>query len=398
MTESERLVNKLCEKVFLSLWTIASPIGKEAGKELCDALVVFDNSIIIISVKDIKYKETEKIEIGWDRWNKTAIDKSIKQLKGAKRFLDDNNEVKSQDGKVTIQLPEKNIRIYFLLTISLGSQREVPVILPENEIVHFLDEYNLDTLFSELDTVADFIEYLQKKEDLLKKNKKITGSEEDILAFYLHQNRSFPENGDLLFFGDDLWKEVSNKEEYKIKKELDKISIFWDSLIEEFINLRDPSIVKIPGYFDPTNENIEFALRTLAKENRFSRRVLSQEFFDFHDHPEIVSRIVESINGIIYVFLKAPISVERRDRIAELSLRCYIAKSKMLDKNIFIGIATEDDISKGHSSDLVYFNFTKWTDDDSRKTEKMSRDLGFFSSPRISRFITDEYPIKASVL
>lgn len=303
MTESEILVNKLCEKVFLSLWTIASPIGKEAGKELCDALVVFDNKIIIISVKDIKYKETEKIEIGWDRWNKTAIEKSIKQLKGAKRFLDDSNTVRSQDGKVTIQLPEKNDRIYFFLTISLGSQREVPVVLPENEVIRFLDEYNLDILFSELDTVSDFIEYLQKKEDFLKKSKKIIGSEEDILAFYLHQNRAFPENADLLIFGDDLWKEVSNKKEYKIKKKIDKISIFWDSLIEEFINLRDPSIVKIPGYFDPTNKNIELALRTLAKENRFSRRVLSQEFFDFYEHPRIVSRIVESINGIIYVFL-----------------------------------------------------------------------------------------------
>lgn len=395
MTKSEILVNKLCEKVFLSLWTIASPIGKEAGKELCDALVVFDNKIIIISVKDIKYKETEKIiEIGWDRWNKTAIEKSIKQLKGAKRFLDDSNTVRSQDGKVTIQLPEKNSRIYFFLTISLGSQREVPVVLPENEVIHFLDEYNLDILFSELDTISDFVEYLQKKENFLKKNKKIIGSEEDILAFYLHQNRTFPENGDLLVFGDDLWKEVSNKKEYKIKKELDKISIFWDSLIEEFINLRDPSIIKIPGYFDPTDENIEFGLRILAKENRFSRRVLSQVFFDFYEHPKIVSRIVESINGIIYVFLKVPISVERRDRIAELSLRCYIAKSKNLDKNIFIGLATEDDISVGHSSDLVYLDFTQWSEEDSRKAERMSREFKIFSTPKNSRFETDEYPIK----
>jgi hypothetical protein len=392
MTESEILVNKLCEKVFLSLWTIASPIGKEAGKELCDALVVFDNKIIIISVKDIKYKETEKIEIGWDRWNKAAIEKSIKQLKGAKRFLENSNEAKSQDGKVTIKLPEKNSRTYFFLTISLGSQREVPVILPENEIVHFLDEYNLDILFSELDTVADFIEYLQKKEDFLKESKKIIGSEEDILAFYLHEGRSFPENADLLVFEDDLWKELSEKEEYKEKKELDKISIFWDSLIEEFIKLRDPSIVKIPGYFDPANESLELGLRTLAKENRFSRRVLSQLFFVFHNHPEIVSRVVESINGIIYVFLKKPVSVERMDRIAELSLRCYIAKSKMLDKNIFIGLATEDDISKGHSSDLVYFDFTKWTEDDSRKAEIMIREINFFSATKFSRFETDEYP------
>jgi hypothetical protein len=394
MTESEILVNKLCEKVFLSLWTIASPVGKDASKELCDALVVFDNHIIIISVKDIKYKETEKIEIGWERWNKSAIEKSIKQLKGAKRFLDNSNEVKSQDGKVTIQLPEKNIRIYHLLTISLGSQREVPVLFPENELIHFLDEYNLFILFSELDTVADFIEYLQKREDFFNKNRNMIGSEENILAFYLHQNRSFPENADLMIFGDDLWQDISNRKEYKMKKELDKISIFWDSLIEEFINLRDPSLAKIPGYFDHSNENIEIALRILAKENRFSRRVLSQAFIDFHKNPEIASRTVESINGIMYIFLKQLNSVNRKERMLELTGKCLIAKSRFLNKNIFIGIATEDDISKGHSFDLVYNYIPKWTDDDSKKIEKMMQEHNFYSLQKYHNMKVDEYPIK----
>ena len=392
MTESEALVNKLCDKVFLSLWTIASPRGKEEGKELCDALVVFDNNIVIISVKNIKYKETEKIEIGWNRWNKSAIEESIKQLKGAKRFLDTHDEVSSKNDVVRIRLPEKSIRTYYFLTISMGSQREIPIVLPQNEIVHFLDEYNLDILFSELDTVADFIEYLQKKEFFLNANKKIIGSEEDILAIYLYQNRNFPDNADLVILDDDLWIEVSNKIEYQQKKKLDKISFFWDSLIEEFIRLRDPSISKIPGYFDSTNENVEYALRILAKENRFSRRILSKTFFDFHANSKIVSRLVESINGIVYIFLKKPISVKREDRIRELTLRCYIAKSKMPDRNIFIGLATEDDISMGHSSDLVYFNITEWTNEDSQKMKKICQEFNIFSNPRFSRLEADEYP------
>ena len=392
MTKSEELVTKLCKKVFLSLWTIASPVGKESGKELCDALVVFDNKIIIISVKDIKYKKTERKEIGWERWNKSAIEKSIKQLKGAKRFLEDSNEVKSHDNKKVIQLPEKINRVYFYLTISLGSQREVPVVLPENDVIHFLDEYNLDILFSELDTVADFIEYLEKKEILLKQGRNILGVEEDILALYLYENRSFPNNFDVLIFDDDLWKEVSNKTEYKEKKKLDKISFIWDSLIEEFINLGDPSIIQIPGYINPTNENIEFALRILAKENRFSRRILSQSFYDFQKNPQIASRTVESVNGIMYVFLKKPVSVKRKDRFNELLIRCHIAKSRFPNKNIFVGLATEDDISIGHSTDLIYLDLTDWTSDDEKKAKKLDEELKRFAEPVFSRVEIDEYP------
>jgi len=393
MTKSEELVNKLCGKVFLSLWAIASPIGKDAGKELCDALIVFDNDIIIISVKDIEYKETDKLEIGWDRWNKAAIEKSIKQLKGAKRHLDGSNEVKSKDGIVTIKLPMINTRKYHYLTISLGSQREVPVILPENEVIHFLDEYNLITFFSELDTVADFIEYLKKKEDFLKKNTRIMGTEEDILAFYLYQNRHFPIDTGFYVFGDNLWNDVSNRKEYRAKKKMDHISEFWDSCIEEFINRREPSVAKIIGYFDHANEDIELALRTMAKENRFSRRVLSQAFFEFYENPEISSRIVESINGVVYVFLKQVITVKREDRMTELALRCYIAKSKMLDKNIFVGLATEDDMSKGYSFDLVYFNPLLWSEEDSIKAKKMSNELNMFTSPKYTEIKADEYPV-----
>ena len=50
------------------------PQGKDPGKELCDVLVVCDPDIIIISIKEIGYKDTGNPTVDWERWRKRAID------------------------------------------------------------------------------------------------------------------------------------------------------------------------------------------------------------------------------------------------------------------------------------------------------------------------------------
>jgi len=50
LTETD--LAKVCERTFLSLWSYPN-LYQEAGKELCDLLVVFDRHILIFSDKDI---------------------------------------------------------------------------------------------------------------------------------------------------------------------------------------------------------------------------------------------------------------------------------------------------------------------------------------------------------
>jgi len=396
MTPSELAVVTLCKKAFLSLWTMANPVGKEPGKELCDALIVFGNEIIIISVKEIIYKETEDILTGWDRWNKAAIDKSVKQLKGAKRYLDSISKIKSKEHDVIFELPKRDIRKYHLITISLGAKREIPVNVPitDDEVIHFIDDFSLETIFSELDTVSDFIEYLHKKEELFISSKRAyVGAEEDLLAYYLWNNRSFPEKFDLMIFMDDIWENIRKRPEYIQKKAADKISLFWDNLIEECINMRDPSLRNILGFFDESNENTEHALRVLAKECRFSRRVLSQEFYDFHKDKTISSRAVQSYSkDVFYVFLKKKTSYDRHARQIELLARCMIIRDKVNYNAVIIGIATEDNFEIGHSFDLLYYEKENWTEADRKMARSAIDDLHLFRSSRSSIVHADEYP------
>ena len=159
LTPSERMVNELCQRSFLKLWTHPNPRGKH-GKELCDCLVVCGSHIVIISVKHSLYRDTGNVT-GWKRWAKTAIKKSVAQIAGAERWLRTMDTVERRDGRV-ISLPERGIRQYHRIVVALGAKGNVPLEWGDlgDGFVHVCDEYSIDALFSVLDTITDFVEYL----------------------------------------------------------------------------------------------------------------------------------------------------------------------------------------------------------------------------------------------
>ncbi|GLQ25202.1 hypothetical protein [Sulfitobacter pacificus] len=124
LTRSEKFVSQLCERSFLELWTHPNPIGKK-GKELCDCLIVCGPHIVIISVKEIEYKDTGDTS-GWERWHRAAIEKSASQIWGAERWLNTSDEVTRHDGRI-ITLPPKLERIYHRVSVSLGGKQQVPI-------------------------------------------------------------------------------------------------------------------------------------------------------------------------------------------------------------------------------------------------------------------------------
>jgi hypothetical protein len=123
MTPSEKFVSELCEKSFLPFWSFPSPLGKK-NKELCDVFVVCENSIIIISIKDIKVSEHSDENIQYERWQKKAILSSIDQIYGAERFLKNANEITLSDKITKIQLPTHSNREIFRIAIAFGGKKE----------------------------------------------------------------------------------------------------------------------------------------------------------------------------------------------------------------------------------------------------------------------------------
>jgi hypothetical protein len=393
--ESEQLVYDICKKSFLSLWSYANPLGKNS-KELCDVLIVCDPDIIIISVKDIGITDSGDISIDWKRWRKRAIDASAKQIYGAERWLERASHVIRSNGSIGIMLPEIGNRRIHRVAIALGDQGKAPIKFGDlgKGFVHVFDKISLNVIMDELDTIEDFVEYLSAKERLYLsgKNTIFHGGEEDLLALYLHKGRQFLEEFDVLVVDDDLWEGFKESDGYKAKKEADDISYAWDRLTE--ILCKD--ILHGNLEFGPELNDSEIAVRTMARENRFGRRLLGKSFVEFYElarQEKVRSRMALGNSNTTYVFLGMPHGEDRAYRKAELGGRCLVARGLNKDRNTVIGLATERyEEGKGFSFDLLYLYIPQWTDELQKQIEYAQKEFGYFANPQYMKIHEDEYP------
>ena len=400
---SEQFVYDICTKSFLSLWSYINPQGKNSSKELCDVLVICDPHVIVISVKDIQLKSTENPSVHWKRWQRKAIEESIKQIKGAIKWLDGSEYVVKKDGSQGLKLPAKSERIYYRVAVAFGGKREVPITSSDDsddEFYHVLDEQSFFLLLRHLDTISDFVDYLSEKEKFLSNTSVIIkGGEENLLAIYLHKARQFPSEVDMIFLEDDLWEGVSNKPEFKAKLQKDAESYVWDKLIE----------VLCHGGFDRKNwlgpdmseSELELAIRVLVRENRFSRRMLGSAFKDFLELSKagrLASRCVQSsLSRVVYVFFAYDSESTLEDRRNELLARCCASLCRFRECStvIGIGVPVPGEIPRdGYSSELVMLHTpnNEWSEEDMKQAKYCRDELGFFKSPNEMHIQEDEYP------
>ena len=383
LTESEKFVNSICERAFLNLWTHPNPIGKK-GKELCDCLIVCGKHIVIISVKDIKYKDTGD-EAGWKRWTKAAIDKSASQIRGAERWLNSSVEFTRHDGR-QVELPLKENRIVHRISVSLGAQRKIPTQSGDlgNGIVHVCDEFSLGAIFGLLDTITDFVSFLTEVEDLTKRANIIFngGGIEDLLAIYLLNNYSFPyEEADLLIIDDTIFKGFINSDDYKVMQKSFKNSYFWDKLIEQFVG--DLLTNGIFEYGTNQATDNQYALIQMAIQPRGHRANLVDAFSEFLQKPElkIAARVVLAHQNTAFVFHLGP-SSDRESRVQELGLRCLVVRGRLPDVKIVVGIS-RDKLGPsvvGYSHDIVYVDIPEWDDNFEEQVNKIQKELGYFEN------------------
>ncbi len=364
--KSEEFVFHICQETFLSLWSHANP-PRENGKELCDILIVCEPDIVVFSVKEINVTEGEDIQIDWKRWNRKAIEESAKQVYGAERWLKKASHLIKSNGSRELRLPAEHERKFHRVVVALGSKDKVPMIYGDlgKGFVHVLDEMSFSIILRELDTILDFISYLSAKEEFYMAGKEtpFLAGEENLLALYLHSGKKLPANYDVVHIEGGLWDSFAKKPEYQRKIEEDKISYLWDDVIEDIAK----DVLKGNLEFSSSPDDGDIILRTMAREDRFSRRILGKLFREFillSSQNKVRARMLRSPSGIIYVLLALPHTIERKYRRAELGVRCFIARGLNLDCKTIVGIATEQ--SKpgvGHSFDLYYLYMPEWREE-----------------------------------
>ena len=456
VTASEKKLINLGYKTFFSLWSYPNPYRKHnLDKELCDLLVVFGDDIIIFSDKDCKFPLDGDVKVNWGRWYKSAIVKSYKQLQGAMSWitkypdrivLDPRGEV---DFPLSIQVTEKTR--FHLVSVAHGvkdacikffsggdggliidnhttaesplSEKGEPfrvgiINKDPQKFIHIFDDASYALVLKELDTVQDFIDYLEDRKSFLLSEKFVQAtSEQEMLA--IHMDASIHGHNDGLeqllakpfnsfFLDEGSWDEFVESPAYKEWQNAMRISYFWDDLLSKTIGF----IEKGQSSFttQPTLDSQSKLFYQMAKETRWHRKMLSEGFLSFFfKMPETHrgTRIIfnERTPDICYVLLLLPrlssfTDEEYRSVRAQMLIDyCSIAKADHPEALHILGIAHESNDFQSSSEEFLYLDATEWTDEDQENALKTKQEFikeNLLGETTATRFISriEQFSVK----
>lgn len=420
----EKFVTEIANNSFMKYWCYPSPKDEKGDKkEICDLLIVFRDYTIIISVKNYEFKEN------YNRYFRRTIDKAVKQIYGAERKLFKSNRdifIKHPDKDIEEFHSNESKRVHRII-INLGDgvkfyafQKETK----DEKFISIFDKEAFKTIVEELDTIPDFIEYLSKREELFNNKNVIilpgeeedfsqettiqffeysqdslnpmgktsillSGTEHDLLAHYLKNERNFPEvlhsnkyNGMFIQL-DGNWEEFIKSKQVIKKKELDKSSYFIDELVKrEVLSHKNP-------------QSIELA-KELLSFDRFNRRMISDNFLQFYDNNKDngglnFARRYGDINGkgVAFAFYPPDMDEIMVNVLLEIAIDSFCIYYNYKSSSIIM-IATTKDFMQfkiGMMKDIK--PFTKEREDQIK--EEVNK-LGWFTNHKEIRITDYEYP------
>jgi hypothetical protein len=329
----EDVVNKLAFGTYLKYWCFPSPkddLGNK--KEICDLLILFQNTAIIFSIKNYSFNGN------YERYFRLTLNKALAQIKGAERKLFETLSKLSfthfELGQIDFDSSKYNE--IFRIVINLN---DIPLFYPagktqkDKKFVHIFNWEAFLGIVLELNTIPDLIDYLREREatyqnhdviilqgddskwnedvrkiflnycsSTLKDNfVLIAGNEQDILAEYLFNRRKFNKqfhsdefNGASFEF-DGSWQNYLQSKDVQKKKEEDKDSYFIDEFVKREV------LYKHDQY------NLEIATELLAL-SRFERRIAGKTFLEFAKRYEnqngyFVARRYGKVKDLVIAFI-----------------------------------------------------------------------------------------------
>jgi hypothetical protein len=420
-TSSESKLLQIARGSILSLWSIPGPYIDDGltrnggGKELCDLLVIFGDDVLLFSDKACAFPEDDNVKIAWARWYRRAIEKSAKQLVGASSALRRQATRLFIDAAckkpLPLRLPEPDRMRIRLIAVAHGSVEaakrywetlggapgstgslmlNTELIGRDHELepfqvgwpcgkgcfIHVLDSLTLGLLLKELDTVADFTDYLAKKEALLKTSgcEFLIPGEEDLLTAYLTnvdngRVHRFPrfEPGTHVVMREGSWSDYGTSPLYRMRAEANDLSHLWDDLIEyqtsHLIHGSAETVIRESTKYDA--QKGEHLLRVMASENRLARRALGATLREGRavssDRKRWLRTIASPERCRLYCFVFLPYFSDqqtyedyRNYRQYLLYLYCQGALLRFPDAREILGIAPQPYESERVSVDFMF--------------------------------------------
>jgi len=462
VTASERALAAYARQTFLSLWSYPNVCrderrsdGSVVGKEIVDLLVAFGDNIVLFSDKDCAFPSSGNLDVDWSRWYRKAIDKAARQLWGAERHIREHSDRVFLDSKCQTSLPvplptSTTMRVHRVvvahgastrckdqlggtgsLVVKPGlsgddhrrsrAERGTPFFVgrihSERPFVHVFDDKAVRLLLGHLDTVADFVTYLKKRETFVCGGQlEMATSEAALLGCYMatlndageHDFRTTPKSGNgPVILEDQLWRNFVDSPEYDRKRRADGVSYLWDHIVEQFTK---HYLAGTSEYLTGEGSNpydFEMVLRFFARENRFRRRLLADTIMDMLGSTKSTLRRLRVVPPVetgdpYWVLLLVPAahrigSDEPDDRYREVRrhyLEWCLRVVKMLQPEAtdIVGFATESGRIGAGSEDAACLDARSWSTADQEEAQVMQRKLGILVKPNWYGVRAWEYP------
>ena len=302
-TKSEEQLTALADRTFLKLWSIPNTFYAP-GRELADLIVPFGDDVIIFSDKACRFDFNIDRELAWSRWYRHAVEGAVTQLKTALQRIKRQPDSIFTDQRATEALrirmgkvSEKRFHLVAVVrpdhdpakvppewpSISYTSAKksgifEIGKIAVAGTFVHVFDGPSFDILMDELDTIADLMAYLKARQVSFEAGDEYKFQELDLLgAAQIGWSddpgpTGLPSVPPLEAVVPGLWDMYLGGETKKWRDQSNRGSRVIDnyiaSQIEEYRNGRIVSET-------PSFDSHEQALRLLAAESRFARRIIA---------------------------------------------------------------------------------------------------------------------------
>jgi len=416
LTKSEQKLASLGYRTFLRLWSYPNPYKMQPnGQELCDMLVVFNNYIIIFSDKDCSYGNSGDPEVDWRRWYKRAIQKSAEQLVGAKNWITnypDRIAIDAKCKKIPFKIEITKDTKFHLVAVAHGASERCKeffsggdgglcinnqivenmhtgadckpffigrILADEQNFIHVFDDASYINILQELDTIQDFLRYLEARKELLLTKAVVAESENNILALHIKGAiRGYYSNLQMItrdcsgiILTNQMWEHEKQSKNYiNWKRKMEK-SYFWDRLLQKTFYYIENGMSL---YADPpTIQDQRLLFERMAGEDRAHRYILInsiQSFFFSVDPNKGGYNIVHisDLNMCYLLFLlprksymgDVAYNEGRRTMLREF---CMIAKLDHPQLQHIIGVALEPPNVEYSSEDFIYLDLTEWSDE-----------------------------------
>lgn len=383
--EVEDLIEKICTRMFFSDFTVTCPKFRKSNgeeKEIADLLIPFENQLLVFQVKTKQEskKASEKTNVDFKRIEKT-VHKALTQFKTTKRAIKNQrfSSLRTARGYVVPFDPPSFIKIIGVVVLDLVGEEVFPqeertaifsgFTIEHKMPIHIFMRGDFEAISSEIDTLPDFLKYLNIREQLYSNRLLAPVTEElDLLATYktnpdlLQDFVSKGENGLIVidsgiwkYYREELAKQVNkrdwlNQPSYVVDNVIEWLhsSVGFDLGIDVTQGQRDTMQGTVQGYIAVAVE--------LAKIPRLHRRVIGERFLhcmrkaDRIGHGHSLILLSQEKSGILVMASSA----SREDRVQalyNLSAMAYCYK----DLEKIVGIASEPLSCKDRSYDVLLF-------------------------------------------